>query len=64
MNKKELIDSLEAIEGWSREFDTKFNCEKSVIMAIRVDRRTPMFNFKQIKDWYQDIKNQHMMAAR
>ena len=39
----ELKKTLRTIENWSDRSDIRMNYEKSGVMAIRVDRRTPKF---------------------
>ena len=47
-NRRELDASLRAVENWVAESGIGVNYAKSGVMAIRVDRRTPLFREKTV----------------
>lgn len=40
-SKLQLIDSINAIDNWSKENGININTNKSAILEIRLDQRTP-----------------------
>ena len=48
-DRKELDASFKAIEDWSARYGIHMNCAKSGVMAVRVDRRTPMLPVEKVR---------------
>ena len=47
-SKNQLIKAIKIVESWNTETNIALNKEKSAILVLRVDRRTPKFELSHI----------------